>query len=341
MNQVTPETTIGELCNYEEYKPLSDYIFTNMTEDVWRRPLGDYGFRKCGFEETLGRLKALILTGQPLIYPVFPNDDDRRSVKLIFMPSTPNRTPGKPYVLICPGGAYARQWGLIEGLAMGARMNRLGYPAFVLYYRTAGKPPFDNPLLPKPIEDLAAAIRLIGDRAADFGVEKENYALAGFSAGAHLAAEWGTVNHGFTRYGLNGPAALLLGYPSISTDLFFDAAEEAKRNGQEADVSYLKRLGGESFTRESLREYSIDYHMDRNYPPVYVTACKDDPIVPVECSYRLIEKLKELGIPFVANIAEHGGHSFGLGIGTEVDGWPEQAAGFWQQMIMIKAGAGK
>ncbi len=26
MNQVTPETTIGELCNYEEYKPLSDYF---------------------------------------------------------------------------------------------------------------------------------------------------------------------------------------------------------------------------------------------------------------------------------------------------------------------------
>lgn len=23
MNQVTPETTIGELCSYEEYKPLS------------------------------------------------------------------------------------------------------------------------------------------------------------------------------------------------------------------------------------------------------------------------------------------------------------------------------
>ena len=69
MNQVTPETTIGELCSYEEYKPLSDYFFTNMTEDVWRRPLGDYGFKKCGFEETLERIKALVLTGQPLIYP--------------------------------------------------------------------------------------------------------------------------------------------------------------------------------------------------------------------------------------------------------------------------------
>ena len=173
-------------------------------------------------------------------------------------------------MLICPGGAYARQWGLIEGLAMGARSQPArGYPAFVLYYRTAQKPPFDNPLLPKPIEDLAAAIRLIGDRAADFGVGKEDYALAGFSAGAHLAAEWGTVNHGFARYGLRRAGLLCcwLGYPSISTDPFFDAAEEAKRNGQETDVSYLKRLGGESFTRESLREYSIDYHMDRKLSP--------------------------------------------------------------------------
>ena len=74
MNQVTPETTIGELCSYEEYKPLSDYFFTNMTEDVWRRPVGDYGFKKCGFEETLERIKALVLTGQPLIYPSTSTD---------------------------------------------------------------------------------------------------------------------------------------------------------------------------------------------------------------------------------------------------------------------------
>ena len=51
MNQVTPETTIGELCSYEEYKPLSDYFFTNMTEDVWRRPLGDYGFKNAGLKK--------------------------------------------------------------------------------------------------------------------------------------------------------------------------------------------------------------------------------------------------------------------------------------------------
>ena len=65
MNQITPETTIGELCGYEEFKPLSNYFFTNMTEDVWNRPLDYYGFRKCGFAETLERIKALILPGIP------------------------------------------------------------------------------------------------------------------------------------------------------------------------------------------------------------------------------------------------------------------------------------
>ena len=116
MNQITPETTIGELCGYEEFKPLSNYFFTNMTEDVWNRPLDYYGFKKCGFAETLERIKALILTGQPLIYPVYQGDADKENVKLIFMPPVPpissmppNHTSGKPYVLICPGGAYARQ----------------------------------------------------------------------------------------------------------------------------------------------------------------------------------------------------------------------------------------
>ena len=86
MNQVTPETTIGELCGHEEFKPLSDYFFTNMTEDVWNRPLEYYGFEKCGFAETLERIKALVASGMPLIHPVYQEGDDKEGVKLVFMP---------------------------------------------------------------------------------------------------------------------------------------------------------------------------------------------------------------------------------------------------------------
>lgn len=75
--------------------------------------------------------------------------------------------------------------------------------------------------MPKPIEDLVMAIRLIEHRAEDFGVRKEDYGGRIFPPG-HLAAEWGRLTMALPDTGLMvGP---LLGYPSISTDLFFDAA---------------------------------------------------------------------------------------------------------------------
>lgn len=168
MHQITENTTIGELCGYEEYRPVSDYFFTNMTEDVWENPLKHYGYEKCGFEEALERVRTILAEKIPMVYNVGAEE-----VKLIYMPAigenADNKADGKtvgkadnkvdgslPYVVVCPGGAYARQWGLIEGIAVGAVWNRLGYPAFILYYRTAQKP-----LLPKPIDDLAAAIRMI------------------------------------------------------------------------------------------------------------------------------------------------------------------------------------
>ncbi len=342
MHQITENTTIGELCGYEEYRPVSDYFFTNMTEDVWKNPLKHYGYEKCGFEEALERVKTILAEKIPMVYDVGAEE-----VKLIYMPAIGENADNKadgtadenadnkaggslPYVVVCPGGAYARQWGLIEGIAVGSVWNRLGYPAFILYYRTAQKP-----LLPKPIDDLAAAIRLIEERAEEFRVEKGNYAVAGFSAGGHLAAEWGTTNHGWSHYGLAKPGALFLAYPSSSNDVFCDALEQAKAAGaSEAQMAsgrnYLERVGGPDFTRESLREYSIEYHMDDSYPPVYLLACKDDPVVPIESSYVLLKALEDHHIPHQSRIAETGGHSFGVGNHTQMHGWLEEAAGFWE-----------
>ncbi len=324
---VTERTTIGELCSREEFKPVSDLLFTNMTPDVWNNPLEHYGFEKCGFLETLERIAQLTAFHKPYVYDVYPQSqcsahEDKSKVKLVHMPGK----PAMPYAVICPGGAYARQWGLIEGLAVGARLNQWGIPCFVLYYRTAQKP-----LLPKPIRDLAAAIRFIDDNSKTFQVQSGHYAVGGFSAGGHLAAEWGTVNHGWKTYGLTKPEALFLGYPSISTDVFFDALPHLDRDSLSTASNYLARLSGEAFTREALREYSVDCHMDRDYPPVFLTACKDDPVVPFESSERFMERLTQLQIPYETAIGETGGHSFGLGDGTETDGWLQKAVAFWNR----------
>lgn len=47
----------------------------------------------------------------------------------------------------------------------------------------------------------------------------------------------------------------------------------------------------------------------------------------------MIEVMEKLQIPFEANIAVHGGHSFGVGDGTEVDGWLNKAVEFWQSQL--------
>lgn len=331
---VTEKTTIGDLCQAEEFKPFSDYFFSIMTEETWNTALGQYGFEKCGFVNALEKIRELCgrtRAGENFIYHVYREDErnaepDKEKVKLIHMPGE----AGKPYVLVCPGGAYARQWGIIEGLAVGERLNRLGYTAFVLFYRTMMKPPFTEALFPKPLEDLERAVQWIGEHSDELKVLKENYAVAGFSAGAHLAAEWGTANCGWKACEAVRPAALLLGYPSISTDIFCDFLENAEGIAYSSANDYLTRIGGPGYTREELRKYSVDLHLDQNCPPVYLVACQDDPTVPVLCSYRMIEVMDKLQIPYEANIAAHGGHSFGVGDGTEVDGWLDQAVRFWQ-----------
>lgn len=336
--KIEKDMTIGQICGMEEFFPLSRYFFTKITRDVEENTLEHYGFEKCNFREALERMEELAALERrqcPVVLDIYgqeerERDKEKEEVKLIRMPGQ----AGRPYVLICPGGAYARLWGLIEGLAVGARLNRMGYGTFVLFYRTRQKPPFSSPLMPGPLEDLARAVAFIGENEERFGVRKEGYAVAGFSAGGHLAAEWGSENHGWRAYGQQAPAALFLGYPSVSTEVFCDRLEELLGAERESALWYLSRLKGEGFTREELLEFSVEHHMDEAYPPVYLTAFEDDPIVPVESSRVFLERLKELGIPWRARIGKIGGHSFGVGDQTEAEGWLEEAVEFWNEMLV-------
>ena len=60
-------------------------------------------------------------------------------------------------------------------------------------------------------------------------------------------------------------------------------------------------------------------------PPVFVTATRDDPAVPVVNSLVLAEALRKLGIRHQVRIGQRGGHSYGLGNGLEAAGWFDEA----------------
>ena len=323
---ISGETTIGELVKSGEYGEFGHTIFTYMTPDHWNNKLSSYGFHTVGFEPGLQRMQELAEKSAELHIPVYSEEErlaswDKDTVRLEFFPADPAGL-SRPYVLILPGGGFNRQWGFIEGQAVAARANALGYPAFVLYYRVK-----QEPLMPLPVEDLCRAVRLIDENADRFHVLPGQYMVGGFSAGAAIAACLLTERFGWDVGGIPKPAAVFLGYGPMRYDEFYKAWEEAPAGSaaKEGGAAVLRRVGGPNFSMETLRPYNIIDQVRSDAPPVYVTANLDDPIVPPVNSLKLIERLKEKGIPCKERIGKSGGHSYGLGYGLEAEGWFDEA----------------
>lgn len=71
---------------------------------------------------------------------------------------------------------------LNEGIAVAAKLNKMGYSVFVLRYRIWWDISNNGPL-----QDLGRAVQFITNHAQQFGVQPENYALVGFSPAGSCA----------------------------------------------------------------------------------------------------------------------------------------------------------
>ena len=330
-HKITPEMTIGELVQSGAYGAFADYIFTDMTPDHWDAPLSSYGFETVGFVPALHRMEELAADGGCHVHPLYGEAerlrewDKRKPVFLDF----PGPVPDRPYILILPGGGFNRQWGLIEGMAIAAACNSLGFTAFVLFYRTK-----QEPVVPKALEDLYACIRQIEARAAEFRVQSGRYLLGGFSAGATLAGEAGSVNLGWKTADVSKPELIFLAYPAVRMREFYQgwAAFPPGHPVHDGSAAFLRRLAGPEFTEADLVPYELTDHMDGSYPPTFLTANRDDGTVPFLNSASMAEACARLGIPYRTRFGKTGGHSFGLGLGLEVGGWLEEALDFWNEL---------
>ncbi len=68
-------------------------------------------------------------------------------------------------------------------------------------------------------------------------------------------------------------------------------------------------------------------------PPTFVMVSEDDNIVDVPTVERRVEALKNAGIEVEYHKYKDIGHGFGLGIGTEAEGWIENAVQFWENHL--------
>lgn len=98
-------------------------------------------------------------------------------------------------------------------------------------------------------------------------------------------------------------------------------------------------FGGGKFPRPGtlIMQYTGHTNHTRQEPPTYVCVGENDTV----CDWQVMKKrndaLAACGIDTEFHKYPHLGHGFGLGIGTEAEGWIESAVAFWKRHLPARA----
>lgn len=307
---ITPEMPLSQLLSLPEFRPIRSQLLIDAFFDLSHH--GDVPI--CALSDTwniplfcLGLNRALSLrrAGCPLLYHSGPESSQ-------FLFHFPGR-PGGKAVIICPGGGYSLVWSPGEGYPVAARLNEMGYHAFVVNYRTG-----PQAQAPGPMDDLAVSVRFILEHAGQFQADLSDYAVMGFSAGGHLAASFGTEALGWRHYGLPRPSTMILCYPVITMGPWSEPTSRSCLLGRHLDGPDFVRL------------YSVEEQVTSAYPSTYLWQCTEDAVVPIQNSRFLDRRLTALSIPHLYETYPGPDHGTGLADGTAAQGWLERAVAFWQ-----------
>jgi len=235
----------------------------------------------------------------------------------VYLPS--KRIATRQAVVICPGGAYMRlayQW---EGIEIAKWLNSKGIAAIILKYRL---PVSSNNIVSyeSPLLDAKRALRLVRYNASKWNIDTAKVGIMGFSAGGHLAAS--LVTH--FDYGnpfsddpierlSSRPNFAILMYPVISM--------------YEPDVHKGSRenLLGKNPSEELLKNFSNEFQVKSDTPPVFIVHASDDKTVPVNNSLLFYKALIDKGISAEMHIYPFGGHGFSLGLDKEyLNSWTDR-----------------
>lgn len=207
-------------------------------------------------------------------------------------------------IIVCPGGSYFWHDMKTEGDGVARWLQRQGITAFVLKYRTAQFPAYFTHFrlilrgrrYPDAQDDLRQALRYVRAHAGVYGVDTTRLGAMGFSAGGHLVMSSAELFPAAER-----PAFVVPVYPVVTM--------------QEPYVHKRSRralLGDSRVRNKALRDsLSLELHVPEDCPPVFLTNCKDDPIVKYQNSMLLDSALTAKGISHQYILYETGGHGFG------------------------------
>lgn len=112
--------------------------------------------------------------------------------------------------IIAPGGGHRYLVVDLEGELVAKKLNELGVAAFVLRSRLARADGSTYQVEVESLADMQQAMRVVRERAKEWGVNPGRVGIMGFSAGGHLAALAENKFDAATR-----PDFAVLGYPAL------------------------------------------------------------------------------------------------------------------------------
>ena len=201
----------------------------------------------------------------------------------------------RPAIVVLPGGGYA-YCSPREAEPVALKYTASGFHAFILRYSTGWDAADFSPL-----QEVSWVIGYLRENAEAWHIDPEKIAVCGFSAGGHLALASGLL-------GENKPNAMILGYPAVNIP-----------NYPGANFMLQLLTGRKEVTDEDAAYFSLENHITKNSPPVFLTATAEDMLTGFG-ALPVARKYSELGLGYELHIFQHGPHGYALADETSADG---------------------
>ena len=208
---------------------------------------------------------------------------------------TLGQEPFRPAIVVCPGGGYA-YCSPREAEPVALRYAAAGFHAFILRYSTGW-----NAADFSPLQEINWVIAHLRRNAVQWHIDPEKIVTCGFSAGGHLALAAGLLAE-------NKPNAMILGYPAVNIPNY-------------PGVNFMLQLltGRKEVTDEDSRYFSLENHITKDSPPVFLAATAEDMLTGYG-ALPVAQKYSSLGLGYELHIFQHGPHGYSLADATSADG---------------------